>query len=34
VTDARFFGILALFAISLLVIGFVLGWTMKDERSD
>lgn len=26
-SDARFFGVLALLAISTLVIGFVLGWS-------
>jgi hypothetical protein len=34
VTDARFFGILALFAISLLVIGFIVGWAANPNGDD
>lgn len=32
-TDARFFGVLGLFVISALVIGFIVGWFCNPDDS-
>lgn len=33
-TDERFFAVLLLLAVSVLVVGFVIGWSCREENDD